>query len=292
MSSIYEHSSTTYSAENITWTERLTPITVKGFKKTPGPKEPIPRSAKEIFFLFFECMGQEKFDKWNKVTVDELCAYMGFMLLMGIVHLPSLYDYWKNDEVYHYSPIAGKISRNRFHELHRYLHFVDNSTLSPPGSPDYDRLGKVRPVADILSDRVAAVYEPGRDISIDEAMIPFKGQSNMPLKPVRRGIKVWARAEASNGYVSAFQVYTGKQGGTTETGLGAKVVKTLTEDLKDLHRHLFFDNYFSSVNLLLDLHRDGLYGCGTLRANRKGFPPQLKPLVKKGFKERGESRTC
>ena len=70
------------------------------------------------------------------------------------------------------------------------------------------------------------------------------------------------------------------------------MVKTLTEDLKGTHRHLFFDNYFSSVDLLLDLHRDGLYGCGTLRANRKGFPPQLKPHVKKGFKERGESRTC
>ena len=312
MSSVYEHSSTTYSAENITWTETLTPITVEDFTKPAGPKVPIPRSAKEIFLFFTptlleliveqtnkyaaECMGLEKYGKWNKVTVDELCAYMGFMLLMGIVHLPSLYDYWKNDEVYHYSPVADKISRNRFHEIHRYLHFADNSTLSPPGSPDYDRLGKVRPVAEILSDRVAAVYEPGRDISIDEAMIPFKGRSTlkqyMPLKPVRRGIKVWARAEASSGYVSAFQVYTGKQGGTVETGLGAKVVKTLTEDLKGTHRHLFFDNYFSSVDLLLDLHREGLYGCGTLRANRKGFPPQLKPHVKKGFKERGESRTC
>ena len=76
MSGTYEHFSTTYSAENITWTENLTPITVKAFEKTPGPKVPIPRSAKEIFFLFFtptlleliveqtnqytaECMGQE-----------------------------------------------------------------------------------------------------------------------------------------------------------------------------------------------------------------------------------------
>ena len=211
MSITCKHFSTTYSAENITWTEQLTSITVESFNKTAGPKVPIPHSAKEIFFLFFtpplleliveqtnkyaaECMGQEKYEKWDKVTIEELCAYMGFMLLMGIVHLPSLYDYCKNDEVYHYSPIANKISRNRFHELHRYLHFVDNSTLLPPGSPDYDRLGKVRPVADILSERVAAVYEPGRDISIDEAMIPFKGRSSlkqyMPLKPVQRGIKV------------------------------------------------------------------------------------------------------
>ena len=85
--------------------------------------------------------------------------------------------------------------------------------------------GSVRSV-DFLCERVADVYEPGRDLSVDEAMIPFKGRSSlkqyMPLKPVRRGIKVWARADSSNGYVSAFQIYTGKQGGT---GLGAKVVK-------------------------------------------------------------------
>ena len=39
-------------------------------------------------------------------------------------------------------------------------------------------------------------------------------------------------------------------------------------------------------------HWDGLYDCGTLRSNRKGFPPELKPLVNKGFKERGESKMC
>ena len=91
--------------------------------------------------------------------------------------------------------------------------------------------------------------------------------------------------DASNGYVSAFQVYTGKSGDTTEHGLGGRVVKDLTVDLKDTHRHVYFNNYFSSVDLLLDLFRNGLYGCGTLRTNRKGFPPQLKTAAKKGFKE-------
>ena len=302
-----------YSSENISWTEQLTPIIVQDFNKTPGPKLTIPHTVKETFFLFFtpmlleliveqsnkyaaECMGEEKYAKWNEITVEELCAYMGFMLLMGVVHLPSLYDYWKKDEVYNYSPVASRISRNRFLELHRYLHFEDNSTLSPPGSPEYDRLGKVRPVVEHLSSRVSAVYEPGKEVSVDEAMIPFKGRSSlkqyMPLKPVRRGIKVWARADASNGYVSAFQVYTGKEGNSTEHGLGAKVVKSLTANLSGSYRHVYFDNYFSSVDLLLDLQRSGLYGCGTLRLNRKGFPPQLKQPAKKGFKERGESKTC
>ena len=32
---------------------------------------------------------KEKFDKWDKVTADELHAYFGFMVLMGMVSLPS-----------------------------------------------------------------------------------------------------------------------------------------------------------------------------------------------------------
>ena len=70
-------------------------------------------------------------------------------------------------------------------------------------------------------------------MSVDEAMVTFKGRSTlkqyMPLKPVKRGIKVWALADASNGYISNFKVYTGKDGDKAEKGLGANVVMTLTE---------------------------------------------------------------
>ena len=217
------------------------------------------------------------------------------MILMGLVKMPSIYDYWQKDEVYHYAPVASRISRDRFFELHRYLHFVDNSTVGVPDTSEYDRLSKVRPVVTMLSDRFAAVYSPMRDISINEAMVPFKGRSSlkkyMPKKPTKRGIKVWMRADALNGYVSAFEVYVGKKGDSVEHDLRGKVVKTLTEELQNIYRHVYFDNYFSSVNLLLDLFRDGLYACGTLRLNRKGFPAELKTPAKKGLKERGDSKT-
>ena len=49
---------------------------------------------------------------------------------------------------------------------------------------------------------------------------------------------------------------------------------------------LYFDNFFTGIDLLLDLERSQLYGCGTVRTNRKGFPSELKPVVKKGMKER------
>ena len=73
------------------------------------------------------------------------------------------------------------------------------------------------------------MYSPGKNVSVDEAMILFKGQSSlkqyMPQKPVKREIKVWALADASNGYIANFQVYTGKQGNSMEK---ANVVKTLS----------------------------------------------------------------
>ena len=96
------------------------------------------------------------------------------------------------------------------------------------------------------------------------------------MKPIKRGIKVWVLGDSSNGYFWNFQVYTGKVNNTTEKGLGARVVKELTSDLKGKYHHAFFDNYFTSVNLLVDLEKDGIYSCGTARKDRIGFPEALK----------------
>ena len=227
--------------------------------------------------------------------MEELQAYLGFMILMGLVKLPSLHDYWCRDVIYNYSLNTSRVSRDRLVQLHRYLHFVDNSTLSPPSTPDYNKLGKVQPIIDSLSHLFQSVYSPGKNVSVDEAMIPFKGWSTlkqyMPMKPVKRGIKVWLLADSSNGYISNFQVYTRKRGDNIQKGLGANVVKTLTKPYVNTYQHVYFDNFFTGVDLLCDLEASGLYGCSTIRSYRKGFPQQLKPVVKKGLKERGESKT-
>ena len=59
-------------------------------------------------------------------------------------------------------------------------------------------------------------------------------------------------------------------------GLGAHVVKKLTAELKNKNHHVYFDNYFTSCQLLDDVETDGLYGCGTERKDRRDFPPALK----------------
>ena len=75
-----------------------------------------------------QTMGAAKYNTWQIVTLEELKAYLGFNLLMGLVWLPEIEDYWKQDCFFHYAPIADQISRDRFREISRYLHFCDNST--------------------------------------------------------------------------------------------------------------------------------------------------------------------
>ena len=98
----------------------------------------------------------------------------------------------------------------------------------------------------------------------------------MPLKPTKQGIKVWFLGDSYDGYFSQFEVYTGKNGNTAETGLGTRVVKTLTAELKGKHHHIFFDNFTSEH--LQDLLADDIYSCGTARKDWKGFPPVLKQV--------------
>ena len=112
----------------------------------------------------------------------------------------------------------------------------------------------------------------------------------MPMKPVKRGFKVWVRADAVNGYFSTFDVYVGKpaDGTVTEVGLGERVVLQLSEDLRGQKYQLYFDNFFTSCSLMETLTSQQLYGCGTTRPTRRGFPETLKTVSL----ERGKSAFC
>ncbi|KAK3107658.1 hypothetical protein FSP39_019342 [Pinctada imbricata] len=88
-------------------------------------------------------------------------------------------------------------------------------------------------------------------------MIAFTGRLGfkqyVPLKPTKRGIKVWMRADPHNGFVNEFQVNTGKEGRTAEKGLGERVVRDLSRSIWGNYHHIYCDNYFTSIQLFNDL---------------------------------------
>lgn len=289
----------------------MEPVYVNDFLEPVGPAVTVPSSPLQVFRLFFTStiiqmilvetnryallrLGEEKFRQWDDITEEDLLAYFGIMIVMGLVKLPSLADYWQRDSLFHCSIIANSMSRDRFFDIHRFLHFVDNTTILPPTDPNYDRLCKVRNFLTKMENHYQLLYHPHCQCAVDEAMIPYKGRSSlkhyMPIKPVKRGLKVWVRADSTNGYISRFQIYTGKEK-SSEKGLGLRVVKELTSDIQHHNHKVFCDNFFSSFQLFSDLLSCGIYACGTICSTRKDFPPELSPYLKNGFSERGESIT-
>ena len=108
----------------------------------------------------------------------------------------------------------------------------------------------------------------------------------MPAKPIKWGFKVWTVAESGTGYISGYEIYTGRRATPSQHGLGYDVVMQLTEVYQYQRRHLYFDNFFSSVQLLRDLAQRLTYACATVRSNRKGLPAAIK---KPGRMQRGDS---
>ena len=68
------------------------------------------------------------------------------------------------------------------------------------------------------------------------------------------------------------------------------MVKDLTEKIQHRHHHVYFDDCFNSLPLLTDLLKVGVYGCGTIRSNRKWLPEDRQQSMKE-LKKRGDMVT-
>lgn len=98
------------------------------------------------------------------------------------------------------------MSGDGFSWLLGHVHLNDNCLQPKKGEDGYDKLYKIRPLVNILSSTFMANFHPNENQSVDESMLKFKGRISfrqyLPLKPIKRGYKIWIRS----GYVPQFQI--------------------------------------------------------------------------------------
>ena len=145
--------------------------------------------------------------------------------------------------------------------------------------PD-DKLSKARFLMEFMRRKCLKLFQPFQNVCIDERMVRNKGRYSFRQyirdKPTKWGMKLWVLADSSTGYTYDFDVYLGKSTATSGFGLAYDVVMNLVKSIVNQGYHLFFDNFYTSVQLMRDLVGKGIRACGTIITNRKGFPPQLK----------------
>lgn len=172
--------------------------------------------------------------------------------MFGIHKLPTTKLYWSVDKVWRVPAVADVMGRTRYEKIRQYFHLSDSERIPARNSANYDPLYKVRPLLDHVRNVCQTAYKPHRQLSVDEAMVGFRGRLSfkqyLSNKPTPWGIKIWCCVEAKLVYILNFQVYTGKKI-TTDHGLGYNVVMNMLEPYLDRCHEVFFDNFFSSPKL-------------------------------------------
>jgi len=228
---------------------------------------------------------------WAPTTPQEICGYVGILMIMALVPLPSV-EYFFTDKLglqFLVLPSLRHImSLLRFQQIKRYFHLADNKGRKERGHPKYDRLFHVRPMLDTISATFKKYYELGWAVAVDESMIPFKGRSFMKQylkdKPCKWGFKVWAMCCGKTGYFASVAVYAGKGSTTAVHGLATDSVTTVV-DSGGVSKGavVFMDRWFTSPLLIVELLKRGVYGVGTVQTNRTGLPANFK--LPKGTKK-------
>ncbi|XP_050518489.1 piggyBac transposable element-derived protein 4-like, partial [Diabrotica virgifera virgifera] len=125
-------------------------------------------------FLGPKIKQKSRITEWKELTNEEFLVFIGLILHMGTIRLNRVVDYWKQDDLFNLAAFSKNMSRNRFLLIQRCLHFARNPKVNEDKS--VDRLYKVRPLITFFNERMDEIYYPGRELSLDESMILWRGR--------------------------------------------------------------------------------------------------------------------
>ena len=66
---------------------------------------------------------------WHATTADEVMAFRGINITMGIKKLPGYKDYWSTEPLLYDAFISGILTRTRYENLCQYLHCSVSGTI-------------------------------------------------------------------------------------------------------------------------------------------------------------------
>ncbi|KAK9530196.1 hypothetical protein VZT92_011716 [Zoarces viviparus] len=159
------------------------------------------------------------------------------------------------------SQVADTMILNRWEAIKKALYFNNNEERQEENDPIY----KIRPLVTHLNSKLTSI-PMSENLAVDEQMIPFKGRNRikqyLPSKPKKWGYKIPVLA-GSDGVPHNFEIYTGRVVQPPELadiGASGNVVLRLAQPKpKQENYKLFFDNWFTSVPLVLTLAQQGIH---------------------------------
>lgn len=219
---------------------------------------------------------QQNTNKPIDCTNYDIYKFFGICIISSLAPPANIRDLW--NDVFGVELVKQTMSQKYFERLHSTLHFNDNSKRPDPQSPESDKLYKIRPILDYLNQRCLSV-PMGERLSIDEQMCATKARHHMKMymkdKPHKWGYKLFVLC-GDMGFAHKFEIYSGQENdpkfrADEEPDIGASgnvVVRLSREVPRDQNYKLYFDRYYTSLDLAMYLFRQGIQCVGTIQRNR------------------------
>jgi len=133
---------------------------------------------------------RKQYKEWVPVDPIAMKQFLGLVLLMGYIKKTKISDYWSIDPVVSTSFVSTIMTRRCFQYTLKFLHFDSAGPTSPN-----DRMFKLRTIHNKITDCFMEVRSPGREVSIDEELMLWRGRlifrQYIPCKSHKYGIKLY-----------------------------------------------------------------------------------------------------
>ena len=171
----------------------------------------------------------------------DLEKYFIIIIIMGIVPLPSLKDYWAQNKTNHglfgVKAVKQLMSRDKFKYIHSSICF------------------DTKWIEDYLNNLFKTLWNLYQNLVVDETSIAFKRiwrrKQNILEKPNSTGIKFFALCD-STGFLYSFWIYRGKEE-TTHDARESGILLEFIEQLPKLNYIITMDSYYGSLDFDLKL---------------------------------------
>lgn len=125
---------------------------------------------------------------WQEVDIVTMRAYCGLLLLAGVYrsHGECITELW--NERTGRAIFCATMALQRFKEINCCIRFDDRQERLELRSRD--KLAPIRTVFDKWVHRLKALYSPGKNLTVDEQLLPYRGRcpftQYIPSKPYNR----------------------------------------------------------------------------------------------------------
>lgn len=223
--------------------------------REPGPHIPsdVTITPLALFQLFFDEYVVKQIiestlayaEQKKNDLVNSYCKFINKLLTKA-----ELFCYlgaWSIKKAQYLVRLSELLTCERFELIGTFLHLVtpeEEQVLSG------NKLSKILPLHNYMKAKSAELYQPSRNLSVDERMV--KGKDALPHyirnKPTKWGFKYWVLADVT-GYTVDFDLYIGKAAQSSSHGLGFDVVMKLMEPYWFQGYEVFLDNFYTILLL-------------------------------------------